>query len=147
MRKKMMFMMACLTLGLILDFGALAFAKQGHESTENMKVKIPATVDEILSAVDARIGELEKTIAANALDKVHVTAFEIRDLLLALPEKPNALSAEGKTALSSSLNKIKQQAGLLDKYGDSGDLAQTKAVFGKFKDEIAKIKQLSGLKP
>ena len=147
MRIKMMTTTACLSLGLMLALGPSAFAKQGHESGENMKLKIPAAVAEILSAVDVRIGDLEKTIAANTLDKVHVTAFEIRDLLLALPDKPNTLSAEGKTALSSSLNKIKQQASLLDKYGDSGDLAQTKAVFGKFKDEIAKIKQLPGLKP
>ncbi|MDO9265439.1 MAG: hypothetical protein Q7U02_15830 [Desulfosalsimonadaceae bacterium] len=147
MRKKMMSLTACLTLGLTLAFGASTFAAQHKESTENSKVVIPATVNEIFSAVDTRVGELEKTIIANDLDKVHVTAFEIRDLLLALPEKPNTLTPEGKTALSSSLNKIKQQAGLLDKFGDSGDLAQTKAVFGKFKAEIGIIKQLPGLKP
>jgi hypothetical protein len=144
MRKNMKIVLACLPLVIV---SICAFAQQGHESTENTKMTVPATVSEIFATVDVRITDLEKTIEANALDKVHITAFEIRDLLLALPEKPNSLSAEGKTALSSSLNRIKQQAGLLDKYGDTGDLAQTKAVFGKFKDEIEKIKQIPGLKP
>lgn len=147
MRTKTMAMMVFFTLGLMLGAGPSVFAKQGHESAGDSKVTIPATVGEILAAVDLQIIDLEKTITAKALDKVHVTAFSIRDLLLALPDKPSALSATGKTALLSSLNKIKQQAGLLDKYGDSGDLAQTKAVFAKFKDEIEKIKQIPGLKP
>lgn len=145
MKKKMVIMTACLILGLMLNTSV--FAKQGHESNEKPKMTIPATAGEIFTAVDKRVKDLENIIAANTLDKVHVAAFEIRDLLLALPEKPNTLAESGKTALKSSLTKIKQQAGLLDKYGDSNDMAQTKAVFGKFKQEIEKIKKMPGLKP
>lgn len=143
MRKNMMIVWIGLFAGLI---GTHTFAQQGHESAEKMKMQIPASTDEILAAVGSRTLDLEKTIEAKALAKVHVAAFEIRDLLLALPEKPNSLSAEEKTALTASLKKIKQQAGLLDKYGDAGDLPQTKAVFGKLKEEIEKIKQIPGLK-
>lgn len=147
MRTKMKGILMYLALGLMLVVCPSVFAQQGHESPENVKMTIPATVAEILAAVDLRVAALDKTITANELDKVHLTAFEIRDLLLALPEKAGALSAEGKTALKASLGKIKQQAGLLDKFGDSGDLAQTKTVFLKFKDEIEKIKQIPGLNP
>lgn len=145
MKKKMVIMTACLILGLMLNTSV--FAIKGHESNEKPKMTIPATAGEIFTAVDKRVKDLENIITANTLDKVHVAAFEIRDLLLALPEKPNTLADAGKTALKSSLTKIKQQAGLLDKYGDSNDMAQTKAVFGKFKQEIEKIKKMPGLKP
>lgn len=128
-----------------------AFAQQGHEKGHETpaaeQAATPATAGEILAAVDTRLAELDQTIAAGELEKVHVTAFAIRDLLLTLPEKAGELPAESKTALTSSLARIKQQAGLLDKYGDAGDQAQTKAVFGKFQAEIAKIKQIPALQP
>ena len=147
MRTKTQGMLVFLALGLLLVVCPSVFAQQAHhEATENPQVTIPTTVGEILAAVDGQVASLEKTIAANELDKVHVTAFEIRDLLLALPAKTSGLSGQGKTTLKSSLGKIKQQADLLDKFGDSKDLAQTKAVFMKFKGEIAKINQIPGLK-
>lgn len=145
MKKKMMTLIVCLSLGLMLHTSV--FAKQGHESNENLELAIPATAGEIFTAVDKRVKDLENIIAANTLDKVHVSAFEIRDLLLAMPDKTNTLADAEKTTLKSSLNKIKQLAGLLDKYGDTKDMAQTKAVFGKFKEEIEKIKKMPGLKP
>ncbi len=147
MKTKTKEMLNFFALGLLLVVCPSVFAQQGQESTERSRVPISAPVSENLAAVDLQVAVLEKTITANELDKVHVTAFLIRDLLLDLPQKTNTLSAQGKTALKASLGKITQQAGLLDKFGDSGDLAQTKAVFLKFKDEIEKIKQIPGLKP
>lgn len=147
MRTKTKGILIHLAFGLLFVVCPSVFAQQGHESAGDSKVQIPATGGEILAAVDLQVAALEKTIAANELHKVHLSAFEIRDLLLALPAKTSALSAEGKTVLKSSLNKIKQQAGLLDKFGDSGDLAQTRAVFTKMKDEIEKIKGIQGLTP
>jgi hypothetical protein len=140
-------MMVCLALALMAGVCPAVFAQQGHEPGDKAKTAVPATAGEILTAVDMQLADLDKTVAAKALDKVHVMAFTIRDLLLALPEKTGSLPAPGKTALAASLGKIKQQAGLLDKYGDAGDLAQTTAVLAKFKEEIAKIKQIPGLQP
>lgn len=147
MRIQTLVMVVCLTVGLVADLSPALSAQQQHEPGGKAHQAIPATAGDVLAAVDTQLAELDKTIAAKALDKVHVTAFAIRDLLLALPEKTGALPAEGKNALAASLGKIKQQAGLLDKYGDAGDLAQTTAVFAKFKEEVAKIKKIPGLQP
>lgn len=147
MRTKTLVVAVCLTLGLMAGSSPAVFAQQGHDPGGKAHQAIPATAGEILAAVDAQLAELDKTIAAKALDKVHMTAFTIRDLLLALPEKTGALAAPEKTALTAGLVKIKQQAGLLDKYGDAGDLAQTTAVFAKFKEEVEKIKKIPGLQP
>lgn len=147
MKTKSIMMVVCLTLGLTAGLSPALSAQQGHDPGGKVHTAIPATAGEILAAVDAQLADLDKTIAAKALDKVHVTAFTIRDLLLALPEKTGDLAAPGKAALAAGLGKIKQQAGLLDKYGDAGDLAQTTAVFAKFKEEIEKIKKIPGLQP
>ena len=146
-KTKTIMMVVCFALGLVANVSPAFSAQQQHDPGGKTHQAIPATAGEILTAVDTLLADLDKTIAAKALDKVHVTAFAIRDLLLALPEKTGAMPAEGKKALGASLGKIKQQAGLLDKYGDAGDLAQTTAVFAKFKEEVAKIKQMPGLQP
>ena len=146
MKTKTIVMAVCLAVSLMAGLWPAVSAQQQHEPGGKAHQTIPATAGEIFTAVDAKLADLDKTIAAKALDKVHATAFEIRDLLLALPEK-TTLSEPEKKALDASLGRIKQQAGLLDKYGDAGDLVQTKAVFGKFKEEIEKIKKIPGLQP
>ena len=147
MKTKTIMMVVCFALGLMAGLSPALSAQQQHEPGGKAQTAILATAGDVLTAVDAQLADLDKTIAAKALDKVHVTAFAIRDLLLTLPEKTGSLPAEGKNTLTASLGKIKQQAGLLDKYGDAGDLAQTTAVFGKLKEEIVKIKQIPGLQP
>lgn len=132
----------CLMAGMSPAFSA----QQAHEPQGKSQQTIPATAAEILTVVEAKLVELERIIAAKKLEQVHSTAFEIRDLLLALPEKV-ALPETDKKQLSASLGKIKQQASLLDKFGDAGDSAQTSAVFGKFKEEIEKIKKVPGVHP
>ena len=54
--------------------------------------------------------------------------------------------AEAK-ALDAAIGRIRQQAGLLDKFGDAGDAAQTRAVLARFKAEIASLRQQVEGKP
>lgn len=104
------------------------------------KVAIPDTVAGILRGVDERLEALDRVLMQNELSRVHQLAFEARDLLLALP--PGASLTESDTSrLESSLKKIKQQASLLDKYGDAGNARMTKVILKKFKEEIDLIKQ------
>lgn len=145
MKTKTNMMVICLACGLMVGGFSLVFAQQGHEPLAEKAATVPATVEDILASVDLQLTALNKVIIAKELDKVHVIAFEIRDMLVVLPQKRSDLPAQGKTALLASLNNIKQQATLLDKFGDSKNLAQTKKVFTKFEDEIGKIKEILGL--
>jgi hypothetical protein len=110
------------------------------------KPKVPDTIDGIFKEVSARLILLDKTLADKKLGDVHGIAFEIRDLMLALPDKATDLAADKKTALTDGLKKIKQEAGLLDKYGDAGDATQTKTVLAKFKTDIESVRKLVGAK-
>lgn len=113
----------------------------GRHHGHDEPVAIPATVAEILAAVDRHVAAIDRAIVSGALAKVHGEAFAARDLLAALPEKVNGLSAADAKTLATAVGRIRQQAGLLDKFGDAGDAAQTRAVLARFKQEIAGIRQ------
>lgn len=108
---------------------------------------IPATVTEILAAVDQRVAAIDQAIVGGNLAKVHGEAFAARDLLAALPEKVVGLNPAEAKALDAAIGRIRQQAALLDKFGDAGDAAQTRAVLARFKTEIASIRQQVEGKP
>jgi len=114
----------------------------GHAHSHDAEVAIPATLDALLSGVDQRVAAIDGAIAGGQLAKVHGEAFAARDLIAAIPGKVDGLSNEDSKALTAGIARIKQQAGLLDKFGDAGDAAQTKAVLAKFKAEIAAIRKL-----
>lgn len=120
-------------------------AATGHGKEE--AVAVPATVEQLLAAVDQRVATLDQVIAAGELAKVHTEAFAARDLLAALPGKLKNLDKASAQALDAALGRIRQQAGLLDKFGDAGDAAQTRAVLARFKNEIAAIRQQVAAKP
>ncbi|CAN5498824.1 hypothetical protein BH09SUM1_BH09SUM1_00820 [soil metagenome] len=124
-----------------MDAHAMESERSGHEHAEGNE-GIPETADAIMSEVDEHLEQLDELVASGKLDGVHEVAFSVRDMLLTLPAKTEGLTPENATALDSSLKKIKQQAGLLDKFGDAGDAAQTKAILSKFKAEIDTIKKL-----
>jgi hypothetical protein len=109
------------------------------------KMNIPTSVGEIFQAVDERLKTLDQLIKEGGLLRVHGVAFETRDLLFALPSKATALSEQQKKNLKTHLKKIRQQAALLDKYGDAKNANMTKAVFRKFQAEIRAIKSLIGM--
>lgn len=111
----------------------------GHGHDE--PVIIPATVDTILAAVDQRVAAIDQAIVSGELAKVHNEAFAARDLLAALPGKVDRLGAAEAKALDAAIGRIRQQAALLDKFGDAGDAAQTRTVLTRFKQEIAHIRQ------
>ncbi|MDS4041766.1 MAG: hypothetical protein RKP20_11375 [Candidatus Competibacter sp.] len=127
--------------------GTASAAGHGQPHGGDEPAAIPATVADILAVVDQRVAAIDQAIADGKLTKVHGEAFAARDLLAALPEKVTGLNpAEGK-ALDAAIGRVRQQAALLDKFGDAGDAAQTRAVLTRFKKEIAGIRQQVEGKP
>ena len=119
----------------------------GQPSGHEVAVEIPATIDGILAAVDQHVAAIDQAIVSGKLATVHRDAFAARDLLVALPGKVTGLSEADAKALNAATGRIRQQASLLDKFGDAGDAAQTRAVLARFKTEIASIRQQVAGKP
>ena len=126
------------TVALSATFILVRFASAAaeHERKEG-KEKIPATVANIWQEVKEHEEELGKIITDKKLDKVHEVAFEIRDLVNALPDKSMDLPADKLAKLKSNAKYVADIAKRLDESGDAGDAVNTKAQA----DRLAKFLQ------
>lgn len=114
-----------------------------HEGKTEQTV-IPATLPAIWQEVQTHEAELGRNIAAKQLDHVHETAFQIRDLVNALPDKSPELDAEKLGKLKANAKFVASLAGRLDESGDAKDQAATEANFKKFQQIL---KTIAGLYP
>ncbi len=106
----------------------------------NEKVVIPATLEGLWQAIDAKSLELKKTIDSGSLDQVHHEAFAIRDLVAGLPAKSGALPAENLAKVKSSIKFVATLAERLDATGDAKDAPGTKQNFEKLTSVLASLR-------
>lgn len=92
---------------------------------------IPDSADGTWMAIDKQSAELKTAIDGNNLKGVHHTAFAIRDLVAALPERSPTLSGEDKIKLENEIKFVSTLADRLDETGDAGDQAGSKANYEK----------------
>lgn len=97
----------------------------GHAAAKET-LQIPDKLPDLWYLVLEKQMRLDQIIAAKQLDKVHVAAFEIRDLVQAMPGKTQGFSAENQKKLAESAGRVGDVAKLLDQYGDAADEAKTK---------------------
>ncbi len=130
-----------IALSLVLAVGLLAAAvttAQAAETTD--KVIVPATLEGLWQAIDAKSAELKKTIESGALDQVHHEAYALRDLVAGLPVKSAALPAENLAKVKSSVRFVATLAERLDATGDAKDAAGTKQNFEKLTSVLASLR-------
>lgn len=130
-------------LGLALGVWRLpiASAAEGQERKEG-QAKITNTVGGIWHDVKAHEEELGKLIAGNKLDNVHEVAFDIRDLVNALPAKSKELAADNLAKLKADAKFVADLAKRLDKSGDAKDQAGTEASYKKLQGVLKTIESL-----
>jgi rubrerythrin len=119
-----------------------ALAADEHDEHEGGKIKIPDTAAGIFKEVKEHEEELAKIITDKKLDKVHEVAFEIRDLVNALPDKSKDLAADKLAKLKSDAKFVASLADRLDKSGDDKDQAGTEANFKKLQDLLKQVRAL-----
>lgn len=116
-------------------------AEEEHEHKEGAE-KVPDTVGGIWAEVQEHQEQLEKIIADKKLDDVHEVAFEIRDMVNALPEKSKDLSADDQAKLKANAKYVADLATRLDESGDAKDQASTEANFHKLQGILKTIESL-----
>ena len=119
-----------------------ALAADEHDEHEGGKIKIPDTTAGIFKEVKEHEEELGKIITDKKLDKVHEVAFEIRDLVNALPDKSKDLAADKLAKVKANAKFVASLADRLDKSGDDKDQAGTEANFKKLQDLLKQIRAL-----
>lgn len=100
-----------------------AAGKPGPGEAEE-RLQIPEKLSDLWNLVLEKQAALGEIIKAKELDKVHVAAFQIRDLVQTMPERTHVLPAELQKKLQESAGRIADVAKLLDEYGDGGDQAK-----------------------
>ncbi len=104
-----------------------------------MDDRIPDNAAAIVAEVKEHEAELGKLIAGKRLDKVHEVAFEIRDLVYALPDKSTDLAADKLNKIKADSKFVASLADRLDKSGDANDQAATESNFRKLQSPLKEI--------
>ena len=124
--------------GFHAAYAAPAEAPESHG--EAGAVTVPATAKGIWLAIDQQSAKLEKVIQSDALDKVHLYAFAIRDLATALPQHSQSLPADQLAQVKGNVQFVATLAERLDASGDANDKAGTRANFTKLKTILEKMR-------
>lgn len=138
--KKTRLTIILLALALGLPAVPAVSAAEEHEH-EGGKVKIPDTLAGVWQEVKEHEEELGKAIADKKLDGVHEIAFEIRDMVNALPDK-SKLDAEKTAKLKANAKFVDALATRLDESGDAKDQSATEANFKKLQGILETIESL-----
>lgn len=85
---------------------------------------------------------LGDVIRAGKLSEAHELAFSIRDAVVTLPYKSSALAPAKKTALGKQVTLVADIAESIDKYGDAGNAAKTKAEYARLQKALSGIEAL-----
>jgi hypothetical protein len=132
--KTLLAMGLCAAIGFTGLTTSTALAQEGHEHKAG-EAKIPDTVEGIWKEIHEHHAELKEIVEKKQLEKVHETAFEIRDLAKALvPKAP----ADKKTQVEGTVKNIAKLAEDLDASGDAKDQAKTEANLKKL-DGLLKV--------
>jgi hypothetical protein len=116
-------------------------ASMAHEH-QGEKVRIPSTASGILKELSEHEELVGKRIAEGKLEQVHEIAFEIRDLVNALPDASKDLSEDARAELKADARFVASLAERLDRSGDAGDVASAKANFEKLQGILRRIRAL-----
>lgn len=138
--KKKWFVVAALSMSFGL--ARLTSATAEHEHKEGVE-KIPASIGGLWAEVKEHEEQLGKIIADKKLDKVHETAFEIRDLVSTLHDKSlNMLPVDKLVKVNANAKYVADIAKRLDESGDAGDQVATEANFKKLQGFLKTIESL-----
>ncbi len=147
---------ALIILGLVTVFhlsAGICSAEEGHgngnvshgSGHDGEEQRVAKDARGIWKEINSRVAKLEDIIKDGKLDKVHVAAFEIRDLANELPKVSADIVPDKKQKqLNGYIKRIGQHAKNLDKFGDAGNAAKTKEEFEQF---VKRLKYLAALYP
>ena len=130
-------------LGLLIGVSRVppASAAEEHGHKEG-KATIPNPVGGIWDEVKEHEEQLGKLISEQKLDKVHEVAFEIRDLVNAMPGKSKDLPADTLAKVKSNAKFVADLAKRLDESGDAKNQAGTESNFKKLQGILKTIASL-----
>ena len=131
-------------LGLLLSPArALPDEAEHHEGAHTSGASHAETksLGELWRGVKAHETELQRLVQAKDLGKVHETAFALRDLVAAMPDK-STLPPEQLVKLKGNAKYVATIAARLDSAGDANDQAATESSLKQLQSVLTAIEAL-----
>lgn len=133
---------------LLIGFGVMSAGAQVErlhtkttQQAETDKVTIPKTLPAVWGEIIKHHKALYEVLESNALDRVHLEAFAIRDYVAALPRK-SKLSGDKSNLLKSYVAHVDSLAEQLDEAGDAGDSAKVATLASSLDADLKSIENL-----
>lgn len=120
---------------------AIANTDNKNGITAETQLVIPKTSTKIWEEIDNQITQLNEIIQNKQLEKVHLHAYAIRDLVNALLEHSPELKQDQIKLLNQQIKFIDTLAERLDKSGDDNDLVATQDNLKKIKNILATLRE------
>ena len=101
---------------------------------------IPDTVDQMISQLSTRTGQVGDLIRRGDFTAVYVPAFQAKDLAIALESRLETLTSVQRAAAEPALQRLVRAAWLLDAFGDLGNrqqIADAYAIFTSASSDVA----------
>jgi hypothetical protein len=100
---------------------------------------IPASMEEMLAQLRARMGHVGELIEAGNLEAVYVPAFQAKDLAVALEPHLAHLAPPKRESAGPALERVVRTAWLLDAFGDVGNRQQLTEAYAAFTAAVTDV--------
>jgi hypothetical protein len=100
---------------------------------------IPDTVPEMLAQLRTRMNQIKRLIDGGAFAGIYVSAFQAKDLAVALEVHQDELPADDRKRAESAIAHLVRSAYLLDMLADIGNKQQTSEAYEGFADAVRDI--------
>ncbi len=118
-------------------------AGEAEEGAASAGVVPAATIGEIWAQIGNEQARLSAAIQNGELKGVHLIAFGIRDLTVALADKANAASPARAPQINGMVDQVKASATKLDELGDAGNLDGTQAEHARLEKTLVALKAMT----
>jgi hypothetical protein len=104
-----------------------------------MQIDIPDKTTEILSLLGSRNRDIRELINKGSFGEIYVSAFQAKELALALEFKMKELPQARQLTVSAAIERVVRSAWQLDNYGDLGDRDLINEAYGAFAGAVQEL--------
>lgn len=109
---------------------------------ERIRPRIPERTLDIVGGIDSRNDEIARLIVEGRFTEIFIPALQSKELALALDQRAESLSVEGRNQVRIAVRSLVRAAWLLDWYGDLGNKQQVSEAHDVFNEAVEGINQV-----
>ena len=108
----------------------------------NRRLPIPGSIEQMVAQLSTTNRQIKSLIDGGAFADIWVSAFQAKDLALAVGAQRAQLPAEKRRILEPAITRLLRAAWLLDAVGDLGNRDQITRAYADFRSAVSEIESL-----